>query len=237
MTSALYNSSIRKVISDKYQECLREEHDLVQNIDKLRGLLESEEGCMMPWRKHQETQIELGDLKEHHMMLEIKRSVLKDIETLCLGIADDTAKQKQELQHKVDKVYIVTSGEYSDYHIETVCLNREDAERYVCLHQGVDPEEMRIEEHPICNGKELANIKINRGVSFYMRDSIGITSYGTIYSGRPVRTSVEYYRNYDEKIYHGIVSLPDRFSIDDQESIEKLIYDAVAKFKAEEAML
>lgn len=164
------------------------------------------------------------------------------METLCLSIADDTVKQKkqkQELHHKVGKVYIVISGEYSDYHIETVCLNREDAERYVCLHQRVGTDEIRIEEHPICNGKELANVKIHRGISFYMRDGIGITSYETIYSGRPVRTNVEYYRNYNynEKIYHGIVSLPDRFSIDDQESIEKLIYDAVAKFKAEEAML
>ncbi|RHT38343.1 hypothetical protein DW790_05680 [Firmicutes bacterium AM31-12AC] len=136
--------------------------------------------------------------------------------------------------NKVDKVYVVTAGEYSDYHIETIYINREDAERYVCLHQVGGMEEMRIEEYPICNGKELAHVKINRGVSFYMRDSIGITSYETIYSGRPVRTNVEYYSNFNEKIYRGTVSLPDRFSIDNHEAIKKLIYDAVAKFKAEE---
>jgi len=136
--------------------------------------------------------------------------------------------------NKVDKVYVVTAGEYSDYHIETICINREDAERYVCLHQGADLEEMRIEEYPICNGKELAHVKINRGVRFSMRDSIGITSREIVYSSRPVRTNVKSYSNFDEKIYHRTVSLPDRFSIDNHEAIKKLIYDAVAKFKAEE---
>lgn len=136
--------------------------------------------------------------------------------------------------NKVDKVYVVTAGEYSDYHIETICINREDAERYVCLHQGADLEEMRIEEYSICNGKELAHVKINRGVRFSMRDSIGITSREIVYSSRPVRTNVKSYSNFDEKIYHGAVSLPDRFSIDNHEAIKKLIYDAVAKFKAEE---
>ncbi|RGF28227.1 hypothetical protein DW106_08280 [Ruminococcus sp. AM09-18-1] len=136
--------------------------------------------------------------------------------------------------NKVDKVYVVTAGEYSDYHIETICINREDAERYVCLHQGADLEEMRIEEYSICNGKELAHVKINRGVRFSMRDSIGITSREIVYSSRPVRTNVKSYSNFDEKIYHGTVSLPDRFSIDNHEAIKKLIYDAVAKFKAEE---
>lgn len=136
--------------------------------------------------------------------------------------------------NKVDKVYVVTAGEYSDYHIETICINREDAERYVCLHQGADLEEMRIEEYSICNGKELAHVKINRGVRFSMRDSIGITSREIVYSSRPVRTNVKSYSNFDEKIYHGTVSLPDRFSIDNHEAIKKLIYDAAAKFKAEE---
>lgn len=88
--------------------------------------------------------------------------------------------------NKIDKVYVVTAGEYSDYHIETICINREDAERYLCLHQGADLEEMRIEEYPICNGKELVHVKINRGVNFYMRDTVGITSRKIIYSSRPV---------------------------------------------------
>lgn len=134
----------------------------------------------------------------------------------------------------MNKVYVVTAGEYSDYHIETICINREDAERYVCLHQGADLEEMRIEEYPICNDKELAHVKINRGVRFSMRDSIGVTSREIIYSSRLVRTNVKSYSNFDEKIYHGTVSLLDRFSIDNHEAIKKLIYDAVSKFKAEE---
>lgn len=36
----------------------------------------------------------------------------------------------------MDKVYIVSQGEYSDYHIVKVFANKEDAENFVEVQQG-----------------------------------------------------------------------------------------------------
>lgn len=49
----------------------------------------------------------------------------------------------------MNKVYIVTSGAYSDYSIEKVFDNREDAEKYICLHNNDGYWNMRVEEYDI----------------------------------------------------------------------------------------
>ncbi len=49
------------------------------------------------------------------------------------------------------KVYVVTAGEYSDYHIEAVYSTREKAELYVATHEG-EIEEYDIDE-PVMEGK------------------------------------------------------------------------------------
>ena len=57
----------------------------------------------------------------------------------------------------MNKVYIVTSGAYSDYSIEEVFDNREDAEKYICLYNNDGYWNMRIEEYDICKNEELKN--------------------------------------------------------------------------------
>lgn len=51
------------------------------------------------------------------------------------------------------KVYLVSSGEYSDYHIDSVFLSREKAELYVKYHQGSGwGEDYRIEDYDLGDG-------------------------------------------------------------------------------------
>lgn len=45
--------------------------------------------------------------------------------------------------------YVVTRGEYSDYCIECIFDTLEEAEKYVMIHSNGDPDDMRVEEHPI----------------------------------------------------------------------------------------
>lgn len=59
----------------------------------------------------------------------------------------------------MNKVYIVTSGTYSDYAIEEVFDNREDAEKYICLHDNDSYLDMRVEEYDIYKNAELKNVK------------------------------------------------------------------------------
>lgn len=56
----------------------------------------------------------------------------------------------------MEKVYIVTSGEYSDYHINAVFSTREKAEEYVDA-QGSD---YRVEEYPV----DDAEVKKNESI-------------------------------------------------------------------------
>ena len=72
---------------------------------------------------------------------------------------------------KMDKVYIVTAGDYEDYHIICVFDNRLDAECYIALHQLDSDNWMFIEEHDICRDEELANMIIYYGIEFYVRDN------------------------------------------------------------------
>lgn len=57
---------------------------------------------------------------------------------------------------KMDKVYIVTAGDYEDYHIICVFDNRLDAERYIALHQLDSDNWMFIEEHDICRDRRVS---------------------------------------------------------------------------------
>ena len=56
----------------------------------------------------------------------------------------------------MEKVYIVTSGEYSDYHIDAVFSTRKKAEEYVDAH-GSD---YRVEEYPV----DDAGVKKNESI-------------------------------------------------------------------------
>ena len=109
----------------------------------------------------------------------------------------------------MNKVYIVTSGTYSDYAIEEVFDNREDAEKYICLHDNDSYLDMRVEEYDIYKNAELKNVKVHYGIYFIMREN-GINFFDIVYDNKPIETNIK-------------------------DVVKKIVYDAVAKFKAEEA--
>lgn len=62
------------------------------------------------------------------------------------------------------KVYIVTAGEYSDYHICKVFLDKEKADKYVALENEINPyEECWVAEWETSDDK----IKMNAKVAYY----------------------------------------------------------------------
>ena len=134
----------------------------------------------------------------------------------------------------MNKVYIVTSGAYSDYSIEEVFDNREDAEKYICLYNNDGYWNMRIEEYDICKNAELKNVKVHYGISFIMRGN-RIISFGIVYENKPIETNINGSEHTRSKSYYGILPLSDRNIFKDKDVVKKIVYDAVAKFKAEEA--
>jgi hypothetical protein len=134
----------------------------------------------------------------------------------------------------MNKVYIVTSGTYSDYAIEEVFDNREDAERYICLHDNDSYLDMRVEEYDIYKNAELKNVKVHYGIYFIMREN-GINFFDIVYDNKPIETNINRFKHNYSKSYDGTLPLSNRNIFKDKDVVKKIVYDAVAKFKAEEA--
>lgn len=134
----------------------------------------------------------------------------------------------------MNKVYVVTSGVYSDYGIDEVFDNREDAEKYICLHNNDNYWNMRIEEYDICKNAELKNVKVHYGISFIMRGN-EINSFYIVYDNKPIETNINRSKYNYSKSYYGTLPLSNRNIFNNKDDVEKIVYDAVAKFKAEEA--
>lgn len=136
--------------------------------------------------------------------------------------------------NKVDTVYVVTAGDYEDYHIICVFDNRLDAERYIALHQLDSDSMMFIEEHDICRDKELNNMIIYYGIEFYVHDNERqFTDYHIVFKNKTFEENItRTQRCYAPDIISGIIPIPCR--IVDENIIKKLICDAVTKFRAEE---
>lgn len=75
-------------------------------------------------------------------------------------------------------VYVVTSGEYSDYAIDCIFDTLEEAEKYVMIHSNGNPDDMRVEEYPLN--------------SVSLEGDVNIDDAGYCYTGRewiPMRRS------------------------------------------------
>jgi len=134
----------------------------------------------------------------------------------------------------MNKVYIVTSGTYSDYAIEEVFDNREDAERYICLHDNDSYLDMSVEEYDIYKNAELKNVKVHYGIYFIMREN-GINFFDIVYDNKPIETNINRSKHNYLKSYDGTLPLSNRNIFKDKDVVKKIVYDAVAKFEAEEA--
>ena len=134
----------------------------------------------------------------------------------------------------MDKVYIVTSGEYSDYGIDEVFDNREDAEKYVCLNRRNDYYDLRIQEYKVYKNAKLDKVKVYYGIDFIVRDN-GINYFKIIYDYKPIEVNIEEYNCFGQKECYGTLPLSNRNVFNDKDAVEKFVYDVVAKFKAEEA--
>lgn len=127
------------------------------------------------------------------------------------------------------KVYLITSGEYSDYHVDYVKLDREEAEK-IC---AVKNKELRgdifdIEEYDTDEIKADPDTEVKKAYT-------ASEYYGGLHIGGPIYTvsdinKLEQHNRNGNKWISGIATFPK--SITDEKA-HKIIQDRVAKFKAE----
>ena len=137
------------------------------------------------------------------------------------------------------KVYVVTSGDYSDYCIDGIFSNREAAEKRCATWDGCD--DPNIEEYELEDGTNNVIDQVYRGLNFGMSyrsydDNISVyweMKYGTKPFHVQIRLSEKLTSINNKKIelYHG--TIPVNKTITDDKEAEKIIYDRIAKWKAE----
>lgn len=126
------------------------------------------------------------------------------------------------------KVYVVTDGEYSSYHIEDIFLDKDLAETYCALHCPTG----QIETYNINDDNIQGKINIYYGIHF-------ITYYDRSYP-----LCLELYRS-TKPIYERVVKDKERYDINipiskkdfNYKSAEKIARDFFIKYKAEKLNL
>lgn len=138
----------------------------------------------------------------------------------------------------MNKVYVVTRGEYSNYGIETICTNREAAEKYCAIHPDLYGDEPMIEEWYISDGSEIECEKVYRAIFFSMNENELLLYFDMKYSIKPFVLDICKNRHEANWTIHGISGyIPVNKNIEDRKAAEKIIFDHVAKWKSEQAGL
>lgn len=138
----------------------------------------------------------------------------------------------------MNKVYVVTRGDYSDYGIEAIFTNREAAEKYCAVHPEIYGDEPMIEEWYISDGSEIECEKVYRAIFFIASEDGSLHSAEMKYSIKPFVLDICKDRREDDWCIHGISGyIPVHKTIKDQSVLGKIVFDHIAKWKAEQAGL
>lgn len=138
----------------------------------------------------------------------------------------------------MNKVYVVTRGEYSDYDIEAIFTNREAAEKYCAVHPNIYGDEPMIEEWYISDGSEIECEKVYRAIFFSMTENGLLSSVDMKYSINPFTLDICKDRHEYDWTIRGISGyIPVNKTFIDSEAAKKIVFDHLAKWKAEQAGL
>ena len=128
------------------------------------------------------------------------------------------------------KVYLITGGEYSEYHVFAVKLDKEEAEK-VCAEQNEISREdsFHVEEY------DTEDIKVDSATEVKKRYEVmeyygGLRIDGPTYVFSDINKLKSHKRKNGDNWISGIATFPK--SITDEKA-HKIIQDRVAKFKAE----
>jgi len=130
-------------------------------------------------------------------------------------------------------VYVVTSGEYSSYHIDQVFTDRKQAELFCATHNDAkdqydDP--CKIEEYETDKVRLEGNVyygicgTVCKEGNYVLKEYVDI-----VYSSKPIQERIE-----DEGGDYVLVYVPTAEVYKDLNIAEKVVYDYLAKHKAEQ---
>lgn len=138
-----------------------------------------------------------------------------------------------------EHVYLVTAGEYSDYRVLRVCKTLEAAEKYAATFVrcfGCD--RPNIEVYDFDDGSTIQLDIVYRYISFsyWRRNQADTMIWDMIYKTKPYKDQELGIRSTDYDGLNGTLPVAKFYDVSNEEDcrhVEKMIRDAVAKFKAE----
>lgn len=125
-------------------------------------------------------------------------------------------------------IYIVTSGEYSDYHIDAVFLDKESAEIYCTIHNGKENYDFcHIEEYSVSDVIK-GNIEIYTAVSALFKQDGTVRIVETYFSEKREEKFEQWNSNYP---YHLLFYTKKNAT---NKEIKKIARDKYAEYMAKE---
>lgn len=129
----------------------------------------------------------------------------------------------------MSKIYVVTSGEYSDFCIEKICATLEAAEKYCATRRRSygDPPEIQVWD--VYDGSDIECEQIYKAIKCSISDKDSrIISCHELYGTSPYKLSVtkSEWTSYTNYI------IPINRDVSNADHIRKIIYDTVAQYKA-----
>ena len=138
-----------------------------------------------------------------------------------------------------ESVYLVTAGEYSDYGVLRVCKTLEAAEKYAAMYaRGFGCDRPNIEVYDFDDGSTIQLDTVYRYISFsyWGRKQADTMIWDMIYKTEPYKDQELGIRSTDYDRLDGTLSVAKFYDVENKEDcwhVEKMIRDAVTKFKAE----
>lgn len=138
------------------------------------------------------------------------------------------------------KVYMVTSGEYSDYHVCGIFSTLEKAEQYAAAQDTNNYCTCDFDRHYI----EVVEVDeytvecetVYKAINFHLGEHN--CGWNMIYGLKPFELSIEEYTHWGYGGYKGIIPVEKTFIVyEDDELVTKIVRDHVAQWKAEQAGL
>lgn len=129
------------------------------------------------------------------------------------------------------RVYIITSGEYSDYEIEHVTLDKEKAERYCAVLNGKSRyEDYRVEEYKLDDFEVSENLEIKWRVNVRIYNPYGLNAKAEIRDIFKVSADAKD----DIVVRADYAYVPVLMKKLDEDKACKIALDRLAKWKAEQ---
>lgn len=140
----------------------------------------------------------------------------------------------------MSKIYAVSSGEYSDYFIMKVFSSLEAAERYIVQYNKSCPkydDEAFLEIMDLDDGKNIMPFHVYRYIYFSFSTVRNVVSWSMEFRDQPI-DKLEMKHNYI--CYEGVIPVTRTYDDRNEKDcalVEKLVQDAIAKYRAEQAGL